>query len=73
MTHPGQYPVALGVFHQLHCLNYLRLQLFPKDEGTESTMSKRHQGPATGQKETSEMVEQHKRKSYRPQSEMSKC
>lgn len=62
MTHPGEYPVAIGVFHQLHCLNYIRVQLFPKIYKSGETMSKRHEGPATGQKETDEMMEQHKRK-----------
>ncbi|KAI0146668.1 hypothetical protein BJ166DRAFT_629195 [Pestalotiopsis sp. NC0098] len=27
LREPGVYPVAIGMFHQLHCLNYLRIQL----------------------------------------------
>jgi hypothetical protein len=56
MDHPGTYPVALGVFHQLHCLNYLRIQLFSKQK----TTPKRHEGPETGKAENEEQREQHK-------------
>ena len=45
---PGNYPVALGVFHQLHCLNYLRILLDPREGG--------------GKGETDEMRSQHKSK-----------
>ncbi|KAF4635929.1 hypothetical protein G7Y89_g2162 [Cudoniella acicularis] len=31
LSRPGTYPVALGVFHQLHCLNYIRILLFPQE------------------------------------------
>lgn len=35
---PGVYPVAIGMFHQLHCLNYLRIQLdlSPDDDPNET-------------------------------------
>jgi hypothetical protein len=34
---PGAYPVAIGMFHQLHCLNYLRLSfnMGPNDDPNE--------------------------------------
>ncbi|KAH8655086.1 hypothetical protein BGZ60DRAFT_347907, partial [Tricladium varicosporioides] len=31
LSQPGSYPVALGVFHQLHCLNYLRILLYHQE------------------------------------------
>jgi len=31
LRQPGVYPVAIGMFHQLHCLNYLRIQLDLRD------------------------------------------
>lgn len=36
-SHPGVYPVGLSMFHQLHCLNYLRISLTmgPGDDPTE--------------------------------------
>ena len=39
---PGKYPVAIGMFHQLHCLNYLRLSIDmqPGQDPTENDADK---------------------------------
>ncbi|KAL1981351.1 hypothetical protein VTN96DRAFT_2742 [Rasamsonia emersonii] len=40
---PGVYPVAIGMFHQLHCINYLRIQLDlqPGDDPNEDEEARR--------------------------------
>nr|GAT43304.1 predicted protein [Mycena chlorophos] len=39
---PGNYVIALDVFHQLHCLDMIRQELFPASHGNETRLSRTH-------------------------------